>query len=105
MTQTSEGSSTNVLTRELGRLGTAMRDQEEKLAAGPSPENLQAASDLAELKQRAADIRARLQQLAAGQAGTDIDGKAADCTVNDIKAGIELEVRDLADAFERLRGR
>ena len=81
----------DLLSTELGRLSAQIGAQQEALATGSAVEKVQAAGDLAELKQRAADIRARLQQLAEGRAGAD----------NDIKTGIELEVRDLADTFER----
>jgi hypothetical protein len=81
----------DLLSTELGRLSAQIGIQQEALASGAAVEKVQAAGDLAELKRRAANIRARLQRLAEGQAGTD----------NDIKTGIELEVRDLADTFER----
>jgi hypothetical protein len=81
----------DLLSSELGRLSAQIRTQQEALASSSATEKVQAAGDLAELKQRAADIRARLQRLAEGQAGAD----------NDIGTGIELEVRDLADTFER----
>jgi hypothetical protein len=81
----------DLLSTELGRLSAQIGAQQEALAAGSAVEKVQAAGDLAELKQRAADIWARLQQLAEGRAGAD----------NDVKTGIELEVRDLADTLER----
>jgi hypothetical protein len=80
----------DLLSTELGRLSAQISAQQEALASGAAVEKVQAAGDLAELKQRAANIRARLQRLAEGQAGAD----------NDIRTGIELEVRDLADTFE-----
>jgi hypothetical protein len=81
----------DLLSAELGRLSAQIGAQQGALAAGSATEKVQAAGDLAELQQRAADIRARLQRLAEGQAGAD----------NDVKTGIELEVRDLTDTFER----
>jgi hypothetical protein len=80
----------DLLSTELGRLSAQISAQQEVLASGAAVEKVQAAGVLAELKQRAANIRARLQRLAEGQAGAD----------NDIRTGIELEVRDLADTFE-----
>ena len=81
----------DLLSAELGRLSAQIGAQQETLAAGSATEKVQAAGDLVELQQRAADIQERLQRLAEGQAGAD----------NDIKTGIELEVRDLTDTFER----
>ena len=81
----------DLLSAELGRLSAQIGAQQETLAAGSATEKVQAAGDLVELQQRAADIRERLQRLAEGLAGAD----------NDIKTGIELEVRDLTDTFER----
>ena len=81
----------DLLSAELGRLSAQIGAQQEALAAGSAIEKVQAAGDLVELQHQAADIRARLQRLAEGRAGAD----------NDIKTGIELEVRDLADTFER----
>jgi hypothetical protein len=79
------------LSAELGRLSAKIGVQQEALASGSAADKVQAAGDLVELQQRAANIRVRLQRLAEGQAGAD----------NDVKTGIELEVRDLADTFER----
>ena len=81
----------NLLLTELGRLSAQIGTQQEALASGSAIEKVQAAGDLAELKHRTTDIRARLKRLDEGQAGAD----------NDIRTGIELEVRDLADTFER----
>ena len=87
----SKSATVDLLSTELGRLSAQIGAQQEALTTGSAVEKVQAAGDLAELKQRAADIQARLQQLAEGRAGAD----------NDIRTGIELEVRDLADTFER----
>ena len=81
----------DLLSAELGRLSANLGVQQEALASGSATDKVLAAGDLVELQQRAADIRARLQRLAEGQAGAD----------NDVKTGIELEVRDLTDTFER----
>jgi hypothetical protein len=87
----SESVTLDILATELGRLSATIGVQQEALASGSAADEVQAAGDLVELQQRAADIRVRLQRLAEGQAGAD----------NDIKTGIELEVRDLTDNFER----
>jgi hypothetical protein len=87
----SESVTLDILATELGRLSATIGVQQEALASGSAADEVQAAGDLVELQQRAADIRVRLQRLAEGQAGAD----------NDIKTGIELEVRDLTDTFER----
>jgi hypothetical protein len=87
----SESVTLDLLSIELGRLSAQIGAQQEALASGSAAEKVQAAGDLAELKQRAAGIRVRLQRLAEARPSGD----------NDIKTGIELEVRDLAEAFER----
>jgi hypothetical protein len=87
----SESVTLDLVSTDLGRLSAQIGAQQEALASGSAAEKVQAAGDLVELQQRAADIRVRLQRLAEGQAGAD----------NDVKTGIELEVRDLTDTFER----
>ena len=87
----SESVTLDLLSTELGRLSATIGVQQEALASGSAADKVEAAGDLVELQQRADDIRVRLQRLAEGQAGAD----------NDIKTGIELEVRDLTDTFER----
>jgi hypothetical protein len=63
----SESVTLDLLSTELGRLGAQIGAQHEALASGSAAEKVQAAGDPAELKQRAANIGARLQQLAEGE--------------------------------------
>lgn len=81
----------DLLSTEISRLSAQIGTQEAALASGSAVEKVQAAGDLAELKRRAADIRGRLQHLAEDRPGAD----------HDVATGIELEVQDLADTFER----
>jgi len=81
----------DLLLSELGRLSARINEAERKLTSGPPPQKVEAAGDLAELRQRAASIEERLHQIRQ-------NGPAGE---NDVKTGIELELRDLADAFER----
>jgi uncharacterized protein involved in exopolysaccharide biosynthesis len=83
--------SLDLLARELGRLSAAIAAEEAALAAGSAAEKTQAAGDLAALKQQSHSIRERLEQLR--ERGSD--------SANDVMTGIDLELRDLGDAFER----
>ena len=83
--------SLDLLTKALGRLSAQITAQEATLATGSAAEKTQAAGDLAALKQRSQSIRERLEQLR--EHGSD--------SANDVMTGIDLELRDLGDAFER----
>ena len=80
----------DLLSRELGRLSSQIGAQEKALASGSAAEVVVAAGELAELRQRTEAIQERLRQFE--QAGG---------TEHAMRIGIELELRDLADAFER----
>src|SRR5262249_19283603 len=83
--------SLDLLARTLGRLSARIATEEAALAAGSAAEKTRAAGDLAALKQRSQSIRERIEQLRE---------RGSDCA-NDVVTGIDLELRDLGDAFER----
>jgi len=83
--------SLDLLAKTLGRLSAQIAAQEATLTAGSAAEKTQAAGDLAALKQRSQSIRERLEQLK--ERGSD--------SASDVMTGIDLELRDLTDAFER----
>jgi len=70
----------DLLLAEVGRLGARIGEQQAKLAA-----------ELAVLKQRAASLRERLHEVRETEPGA----------LQDLKTELDLELHDLAEAFER----
>lgn len=80
----------DLLLNELGRLSAQIGEHERQLSGGTSAEKVQAAGELAELRQRADSVRDRLDRLRGGDPGP----------TETLRTELELELRHLAEAFE-----
>jgi hypothetical protein len=87
----SKSATFDLLLGEMGRLSAAIGEQEKKLSAGTPQEKVHAAGELAELRQRADSLRDRLHRL------RDAEASATE----DLRTELEVELRHLAEAFER----
>jgi hypothetical protein len=87
----SQNVSFDLLLSELGRLSAQIGEHERQLSTGTAATKVRAAGELAELRQRADSVRNRLERLR----GTESSG------VETLKTELELELRHLAEAFER----